>query len=125
MSNFPLYDSLNKDIPKKDLTTEEKENIINIIPKLDQNGINMLYVIIILFARKNQTKAIADCFENNKIIFKGKKDVNDDMTFDFKWNFNEFPTKLKHIINKFIKLHSATMIEEHGRSLTKEQYDNK
>ena len=31
MSNFPLYDSLNKNFPKKDLTVKEKEEFMSMI----------------------------------------------------------------------------------------------
>ena len=124
-NSFPLYDNLSKDIPKIEMNTSTKEDVITMINSLDQNGMNLLYVIIIIFAKKNQTKAVIDCIENNKIVFKGKKDVNSDMTCNFKWNFNDLPIKLKYIIHKFLKLHLSTMLEEKNRSHTKEQYDNK
>lgn len=122
---FPLYDSLSKDLPKVEMNNTIKEEVINMINELDQNGMNLLYVIIIIFSKKNQTKAVIESIENNKIVFKGKKDVNSDMTCNFKWNFNDLPVKLKYIIHKFLKLHLSTMQEEQNRSQTKEQYDSK
>ena len=122
---FPLYDSLSKDLPKVEMNNTIKEEVINMINKLDQNGMNLLYVIIIIFSKKNQTKAVIESIENNKLVFKGKKDVNSDMTCNFKWNFNDLPVKLKYIIHKFLKLHLSTMQEEQNRSQTKEQYDSK
>jgi len=122
---FPLYDSLSKDLPKVEMNNAIKEEVISMINKLDQNGMNLLYVIIIIFSKKNQTKAVIESIENNKIVFKGKKDVNSDMTCNFKWNFNDLPVKLKYIIHKFLKLHLSTMQEEQNRSQTKEQYDSK
>jgi hypothetical protein len=122
---FPLYDSLSKDLPKVEMNNAIKEEVISMINKLDQNGMNLLYVIIIIFSKKNQTKAVIESIENSKIVFKGKKDVNSDMTCNFKWNFNDLPVKLKYIIHKFLKLHLSTMQEEQNRSQTKEQYDSK
>jgi hypothetical protein len=122
---FPLYDSLSKDLPKVEMNNAIKEEVISMINKLDQNGMNLLYVIIIIFSKKNQTKAVIESIESNKIVFKGKKDVNSDMTCNFKWNFNDLPVKLKYIIHKFLKLHLSTMQEEQNRSQTKEQYDSK
>lgn len=124
-SSFPLFDNLSKNLPKVEMNTTTKEEVVNMINNLDQNGMNLLYVIIIIFSKKNCTKTVAECLENNKIVFKGKKDVNSDMTCNFKWNFNDFPVKLKYIIHKFLKLHLSTMEEEENRSYTKEQYDNK
>jgi len=124
-SSFPLYDNLSKNLPKVEMNTATKEEVVNMINNLDQNGMNLMYVIIIIFSKKNCTKTVAECLENNKIVFKGKKDVNSDMTCNFKWNFNDFPVKLKYIIHKFLKLHLSTMEEEENRSYTKEQYDNK
>lgn len=124
-SSFPLYDNLSKNLPKVEMNTATKEEVVNMINNLDQNGMNLMYVIIIIFSKKNCTKTVAECIENNKIVFKGKKDVNSDMTCNFKWNFNDFPVKLKYIIHKFLKLHLSTMEEEENRSYTKEQYDNK
>jgi hypothetical protein len=124
-SSFPLFDNLSKNLPKVEMNTTTKEEVVNMINNLDQNGMNLLYVIIIIFSKKNCTKTVAECLENNKIVFKGKKDINSDMTCNFKWNFNDFPVKLKYIIHKFLKLHLSTMEEEENRSHTKEQYDNK
>jgi hypothetical protein len=124
-SSFPLFDNLAKNLPKVEMNTTTKEEVVNMINNLDQNGMNLLYVIIIIFSKKNCTKTVAECLENNKIVFKGKKDINSDMTCNFKWNFNDFPVKLKYIIHKFLKLHLSTMEEEENRSHTKEQYDNK
>jgi calcineurin-like phosphoesterase family protein len=107
------------------MSSAMKEEVINMIQNLDQKGVDLLYIIIMIFAKRNQTRTIQEALENNKVIFKGKKDVNDDMTCNFKWNFNDFPTKLKHIINKFLIMHLATMVEEKDRSNTKEQYDTK
>ena len=122
MSKFPLYDSLIKNIPKKDLTSEEKDSIIEILNNLDQDGFNILYTIIHVFAINNKTKSIQDALSNGKVPFKGKKDINDDMTCNFKWNFNDFPIKLKHIISKFLHMHQANMIDEADRVLKREQY---
>jgi len=122
---FPLFDNLSKDLPKVEMNSAIKEEVVNMINKLDQNGMNLLYVIIIIFSKKNQTKAVIESIENSKIVFKGKKDVNSDMTCNFKWNFNDLPVKLKYIIHKFLKLHLSTMQEEQNRSHTKEQYDSK
>lgn len=122
MSKFPLYDTLVKNIPKKDLTSEEKENIINILNTLDQDGFNILYTIIHVFAINNKTKSIQESLSSGKVPFKGKKEVNDDMTCNFRWNFNDFPIKLKHIISKFLLMHSINMQDEADRVLTREQY---
>ena len=46
MSSFPLYDNLKKDIPKKDLTIKQKEELINSVLKMDNNAKEIIYVLI-------------------------------------------------------------------------------
>ena len=54
MSNFPLYDSLNKDFPKKDLTIKEKEEFLNKIENIDDTGRDLVYALIQVYRIQNE-----------------------------------------------------------------------
>ena len=58
MSNFPLYDKLNKDIQAKDLTAKQKTDFITKIEKMDQNGFNIIYILIKIYAIKENNQKL-------------------------------------------------------------------
>jgi hypothetical protein len=108
MSSFPLYDSLynSKEISKKDLTNAQKQEIVDKINTFDENGRNLVYALIIF----HNIKETADTHSYSlpysgtcEEIKKGKENVT--------WNLNDLPTPLKHILYRFVLMHSQTMNE--------------
>jgi hypothetical protein len=96
--DFPLYDILIKDTTNKDLCIDKKKDFINKISKIDQNGFDMIYVLIQKYYIINNENI------ENSIPYKGFTEGlenNQDIT----WNYNNFPNKLKHILYKFVNLH--------------------
>jgi|32_taG_2_1085360.scaffolds.fasta_scaffold17236_3 hypothetical protein len=102
--NFPLYESLlnmldpkqiNKDLPKKD-----KEFFVKHMPDIDQEGKELIYALIIIHSRKNK--------ENVDTINLPYKGVFQDVGV-LEFNFNTFPSPLKHILHKFMVMHMNRM----------------
>jgi hypothetical protein len=113
MSNFPLYDSLNKDFPKKDLTVKEKEEFLNKIENIDDTGRDLVYTLIQVYRSQNEKDISLDILPYKGIreeISKGKENVT--------WNFTDFPIKLRHILYKFIQMHTQSMEEDTVRRST-------
>lgn len=102
MSNFPLYSSLSQDVPSTDLSAKQKTELLKLIKNIDNDGVERIYVLIKIFQVENSK-------EKNilGIPFNGKY-IKTDLEFDL----NEFPNELKHIIYKFVKIHTVTMDEE-------------
>jgi len=102
MSNFPLYDNLNKNLPSEELTTKQKDKFMKYVKDIDINGSELIYALIRVYQLENS---------EDKSTFKlpyGGKFIKYDMKFDF----NELPNELKHILFKFIQIHIKTMKEE-------------
>jgi hypothetical protein len=101
--NFPFYDSMIKDVKNKDLNTKQKDEFINKINKIDENGIELVYALIRIYEMQHE--------ENSgtfKIPYSGKY-VEKNIQFDFE----QFPFKLKQILFKFVNIHIKKMEEEH------------
>ena len=98
--NFPLYTSLSKDLPKKDLTVKQKEEFIEKINTIDDIGRDLIYVLISFYANKHETENIKDKLPYNCISENYKKNL-----WNLSWNFSDFPQDLRHILYKFLKMH--------------------
>ena len=99
MNQFPLYISLSKNIPKKDLSIAEKKAFIKNIKKIDQNGFELVYTLIRVYYMNNE-----DDISGFTIPYGGSF-VKDELKFDLEI----FPKDLKHILNKFLLLHIEKM----------------
>ena len=103
MVNFPLYDNILKEIKDyeltQDLTIEKKKLLLKKIKKLDQNGFNLLYVLIKVFHINNTE-------DNNvsSIPYEGNIIKN-----NIKFDLDKLPIKLKFIIDKFVELHIKSL----------------
>lgn len=100
--NFPLYETLKKNLSKKDLTDLQKKRFIKSIPKLDNDTQNLLYALI-----KNYDQIENDTKSPIIIPFKGRMD-KDCINFDL----SEFPNELKQLLYKFVMLHKKKMKED-------------
>ena len=104
MSNFPLFDNLNKDLPNEEITVKQKDKFIKLVKDIDEYGSELIYALIRFYQLENS---------DDKSTFKlpyGGKYVKHDMKFDF----NELPNELKHILLKFVQIHIKTLKEENN-----------
>ena len=111
-STFPLYENLIKNIPKKDLTIQQKEQIIKNINTINDNGKELIFVLIKIYYNKNDSK------KNLEIPFNGEKSISnmdDNISTTIKWNFLDFPIPLRHILYNFIEMHMIEQQEENKR----------
>ena len=53
MSEFPLYDSLSKNIPETDLSFSEKRAFIKRFEKIDHEGHELVYAVIRMYQMVN------------------------------------------------------------------------
>lgn len=113
MSNFPLYDSLNKDFSKKDLTVKEKEEFLNKIENIDKTGSDLVYALIQFYRIENEKD-----FSPNDLPYKGIREETSKGKENLTWNFTDFPIKLRHILYKFIQIHTQSMEEDTVRRST-------
>jgi hypothetical protein len=113
MSNFPLYDSLNKDFPKKDLTVKEKEDFLNKIENIDDTGRDLVYTLIQVYSSQNEKDISLDV-----LPYKGIREQTSKGNENLTWNFTDFPIKLRHILYKFIQMHTQSMEEDIVRRST-------
>lgn len=114
MSNFPLYDTLIKDAENEDLTTKEKNEFMEMIKVIDENGTELLYVLIMMYNLENN---------EDKTTYKipyGGKYVENDISF----NLNDFPFQLKQMLYNFLKLHTKTMKESSSNEDNDEDDDD-
>lgn len=110
MTVFPLFDSLNKDIPKKDLSVKEKEEFIDKIQDIDDSGRDLIYALIQFYHNENEKEKYSE-----KLPYKGIRDSISKGKEDMTWCFTDFPVQLRHILYKFIKIHVQSMEEEKER----------
>jgi hypothetical protein len=113
--SFPLYDSLNKNIPKKDLTAKQKQELLEKIKNMDKNGVELIYALIQFHYIK------CDCQTSDKedtIPYKGSSLKNEEKsTENITWNLNELPVSLRHILHKFTLIHYKKMQEDANRKV--------
>jgi len=110
MSNFPLYDNLIKDLPEEEMTLKQKDKFIKLVKDIDEYGSELMYALIRFYQLENS---------DDKSTFKlpyGGKYIKHDMKFDF----NELPNELKHILFKFIQIHIKTLKEENSLTESRE-----
>lgn len=107
MNNFPLFDSLNKDLPKKDLSVNEKEECVNKIQNIDSSGRDLIYALIQFYSITEEKIQNSD-----ELPYKGLKEEMSKGIQDLSWTFTDFPIKLRHILYKFIKVHTQSLEED-------------
>ena len=101
---FTLYQTLDANIPKRDLTIAQKNKIINIIDNvLDEQGLELLYALIKHY-NMNVDKANNELY--NCEITKKQNDI-----YDVEWNLTNLPIHLRQIIYKFICLEEKRLEE--------------
>lgn len=106
MSQFPLYTTLIKGLPKKDLTIMQKSDLIRKIKDLDTSAHELLYVLIKCYYLEHDSK------ETLTIPYKGTLS-KDKIDFDL----NDFPQQLKQLLYKFVNIHKKKLQEDEELSL--------
>lgn len=100
MVNFPLYNSLIKDV---DNIVPNNEKFLKLIKDFDANGYELVYALI----RTHQYHTLKDV-EDVELIPYGGKYIKNEMKFDL----NDLPEDLQKILYKFSVMHTQTMKEE-------------
>jgi hypothetical protein len=112
MSNFPLYDTLIKDVSTKDLTVKQKEEFIELVEQLDTNGSEFVYLLIQYYFIKN------DDGENTKSLpYNCYREPGDNKCEHLTWNFINFPVKLKNMLYTFVLMHTKQMKDDIERQV--------
>lgn len=103
-SNLPLYEMLYNEFIdiSDDLSTKQKDDFIKKIKTIDSNGHELIYAIIRVYQLENSEDK-----NTYTIPFHGKYIKN-----DLKFDLNDLPNKLKHMIYKFTDMHIKTMKEK-------------
>lgn len=109
MTNFPLYDSLTRDLPKKDLTVKQKEELVEKLNKIDENGRDLVYALIQFYNINNYDEELSNSlpYGGESEVIQGKEDIT--------WNLTDFPIKLRRTLYKFVVMHSQNMEEQAKR----------
>jgi len=87
------------------LTSQEKNNIIDLVNKIDNEGQQMLFILINIYNKENNIE-----YQGETINIKEKYS-------DIKFNLDNLPNLLQHIINIFIKMHHDKMIDDINRNI--------
>ena len=106
MSNFPLYTSLFKEFEnsKEELNVSDKEYLVGIIKKLDTKGHELIYALIKTYQIKH-----GDTFS----VPYGMKEQK----LGYKFDLDNIPTILQHMLRKFVDLHYTKMCDDKTRKL--------
>ncbi len=104
-STFPLFNNLLAESEEKDLTQVQKKAFIKKLEKIDQDGNNLIYALILSYW-VNETREL-----DTKIPYDGEC-YDKDVTFDL----DNFPKKLKQVLYKFVQLHVKKMNEDKKRN---------
>lgn len=110
MNCFPLYDNLSQDLPNKELTQKQKQEIIKNISQIDTNGLELIYSLVHYYFNSNEQ----DCIISD-LPYGGIKVKNDNNTHDVTWDIDCFPTKLKQLLYKFVSMHLKSIEEKFDR----------
>jgi hypothetical protein len=113
---FPLFDRLYNDqdiitiSTKIDMTPREKDALVNTIEKLDEIGIEYVYVLIKMYqmTEQNTLENSEKNSEKNSLLIPYYKQVKKDIKVDL----NDLPNKLRYMLQKFVDLHEKKEIEK-------------
>src|SRR5271156_2337055 len=100
MSQFPLYSTLIKNLPEKDLTICQKKELVKKINSMDTETHELIYVLTKSFNIENDKS-------NLVIPYKGII-TKDKIEFDL----SEMPNKLRQLLYKFVILHNKKLKED-------------
>ena len=105
MSGFPLYESLRKGLPKKDITVKQKEDLMKKITSIDSAGKELIYILICSHYEnspdgdKQEILPYGSSFSNGKVEFQ----------------LTKLPIDLRQMLYKFVLMHLKNMDDEKQR----------
>lgn len=111
--SFPLYQSLSKDLPKKDLTVKQKDEFIEKVNGIDNQGRDLIYALIQVYHSEN------DELKVDKLPYSATTESFKKGNQNISWNLLDLPIGLRHILYKFITMHVQKLEEEIARPETK------
>ena len=97
MIYFPLYDNLNKDIPKKDLTVSQKEDFVKRVTSAKDTKVHELIFALVCTHHMNTN----DNTFGDLVPYKAITTNNEN---EYQWNFLIFLFS-RHILYKYIVMH--------------------
>lgn len=101
--NFPLYETLNRDLPQKNISEIQEKNMIKYINSLPEEDQEIVFALIKTHEEKNESTS-------EEMPFNGEH-TKDGVHF----LVENFPQDLKKILYKFIRMHSAKSREDQKR----------
>jgi type II secretory pathway component PulF len=116
MQDFALYNTLNKDLPSKDLTAANKAELVKSISTLSENAVELVYALI-KYHNMNDKK-------NSDMYNQTRQNVRN-ATADLSWNLNDLPIKLRNILFRFVQLEERRKDEVVNRMSTQEMMKTK
>jgi len=111
MQDFALYNTLNKDLPSKDLTAASKAELVKSISTLSESAVELVYALI-KYHNMNDKK-------NSDMYNQTRQNVRN-ATADLSWNLNDLPIKLRNILFRFVQLEERRKDEVVNRMSTQE-----
>jgi hypothetical protein len=103
MDDFPLYNTLSKNLPKKDLSLKQKKDFITKIEDINTQGSELIYALIRAYQILNQGDT-----PNEKLPFEGQI-INEN---NLEFNISKIPIELRQILYKFLCLHIKSIQEQ-------------
>ena len=103
MDDFPLYNILFKELPKKDLSLRQKKDFITKTESIDTQGAELVYALIRAYQILNQEE-----IPEEKLPFEGQQLSENNLEF----NISKIPIQLRQLLYKFLCLHTKSMQEQ-------------
>jgi hypothetical protein len=103
MSEFPLYNSLKKGLPKKDLTVKQKEDFLSKVDIINTTGKELIYILICTHHNASSPDSQEEMYP-----YGSDQTSSNEAEFDFA----KFPLDLRQMLYKFVLMHVKNMEEE-------------
>lgn len=104
MSLLPVYDTLClKELSKEKLTDKENKKIIKEITRMSEDAKEIVYMIIREHYRRSKEGKRKNSKRNKSLPYSGKQ-----LATGIEFCFNDFPTKLRRILQEFVELNKNT-----------------
>ena len=110
MANFPLFENLMAKVQKKDLTVKQKNIFLEKVKLIDDNGKELIYVLIYLYAQKNKL--------DTKSLFKPVVVDVDETRVNLTWSIGSFPNELRQLLLLFVNMHILSQTEDSERLIS-------
>jgi hypothetical protein len=107
MSIASIFESISKKVKNKDLTKKQKTEFVSNVETFNGDEISTLYAIITMYKRQCDVDLGQDTTLHSH-PYNGCSDNSSGVVFDL----DDFPTKLKHILYKFMNIVISKNIDE-------------